>query len=349
MIAVSIIVPVYNVREKYLHKCLKTLTGQTLQNIEIILIDDGSTDSSGMICDKYAKADKRITVIHQENAGVSVARNSGIKIAMGKWITFVDADDWVEASMCEIIVKMAEEWNSEILIFPPMVHKETVSFTNPFFEENIKQCDVTRKNELEIRTMVQSYPGETFHSKTILAGHTFGKLVLRKFLLESKVQFQDKLLLQQDGIFYLSLFEKCNKISYINEFLYHYRLYQTSSHMKNRKNTGQIYSLVQQEFYKFIKENNKSQEFYYAYYAKCVSDISIIVRNEFFNQDNPLPLYRRLKALRLLLRQEPYNTAVKKCHKNYLTKLKRRNLFYYRYHLLLLMWIDWKMYDYMHK
>jgi len=347
-ISVSIIVPVYNVKEEYLHKCLQSLIGQTLSDIEIIIIDDGSTDNSLKICMEYANKDNRIVLISQPNSGVSVARNKGIKVAKGKWITFVDSDDWVEASMCEQMVNLAEKWDTEILIIPPVVHKEKEVFENPFFAEDIRRFDLRTKEELQIRTMVLNYPKAIYRPKAILTGHTFGKLILRDFLINSKVEFQDNLLLQQDGIFYLNLFEKCNKISYSNLFLYHYRLYQTSSHMKTRKNTKQIYSLVQQAFYNFIKENNKSSDFYEAYYAKCVSDISIIVKNDYFNPENSLSLIKRLRELRLFLNKEPYYTAIKRCSKDYLTKLKKRNLFYYRYNLLFLMWLDWKLYDFKH-
>lgn len=347
-ITVSIIVPVYNVKEEYLQKCIESLINQSLTSIEIILVDDGSTDNSRTICESYANRDNRIVFIHQHNSGVSVARNRGIELAKGKWITFVDADDWVEASMCQRMVDTAEKWRSELVIIPPIVHKETTKFDNPFFEGDIMNLNRLQKDDLQIRAMVLSHPAETFHSKAILTGHTFGKLILRDFLTKSNITFQDDLLLQQDGIFYLNLFEKCHKISYLNDFLYHYRLYQTSSHMKSRRNTKQIYSLVQQAFYKFIKEYNKSPEFYDAYYAKCVSDISIIVKNDFFNDDTQLSLGKRLKELRMLLKQEPYYTAIKRCNKNFLTKLKRRNLFYYRHNLLLLMWVDWKIYDITH-
>ena len=92
---ISVIVPVYNV-EKYLNKCLDSIISQTYTNLEIILIDDGSTDNCGKICDEYASKDKRIKVIHKENAGVSSARNYGIQCATGDWIMFVDSDDWIE-------------------------------------------------------------------------------------------------------------------------------------------------------------------------------------------------------------------------------------------------------------
>lgn len=93
---ISVIIPVYNV-ERYLRQCLDSVTGQTYRNLEIILIDDGSADSSGRICDEYARADQRITVIHQKNQGLSAARNAGLDICTGAVVAFVDSDDWLES------------------------------------------------------------------------------------------------------------------------------------------------------------------------------------------------------------------------------------------------------------
>ena len=112
----SIIVPVYNIK-KYLNKCIDSLLQQTLKTIEIILIDDGSTDNSGSICDEYAKRDNRIVVIHQENKGASYARNVGLKMAKGEWVTFVDSDDWVEENLYEIAMKELKENQPDIFIF----------------------------------------------------------------------------------------------------------------------------------------------------------------------------------------------------------------------------------------
>ena len=92
---ISVIIPVYNV-EKYLKRCLDSVINQTYKNLEIILVDDGSTDNSGKICDEYAKNDKRIIVIHKENGGVSVARNIGLDICTGDYVNFIDSDDWID-------------------------------------------------------------------------------------------------------------------------------------------------------------------------------------------------------------------------------------------------------------
>ena len=110
---ISIIIPVYNV-EKYLKKCLKSIVKQTYKNLEIILVNSGSTDTSGEICDKYAKKDKRITVIHKENEGVSSARNAGLEVVTGEYITFCDADDFIELDMYEYLTRLLEENNGDI-------------------------------------------------------------------------------------------------------------------------------------------------------------------------------------------------------------------------------------------
>lgn len=112
---VSIIVPVYNV-EKYIERCVKSLTGQTLQDIEIILIDDGSTDGSGSLCDLLQTEDSRIKVIHQKNAGVSAARNKGLEVATGEYIAFVDSDDYIDNNMYQSMIEIATMHNCDVVM-----------------------------------------------------------------------------------------------------------------------------------------------------------------------------------------------------------------------------------------
>ena len=110
---ISVIVPVYNV-EPYLRKCLDSIKNQTYKDMEILIVDDGSTDGSGDICDEY-KADKRVRVFHTENRGLSCARNVGLDNAKGDWIGFVDSDDWIEPEMYEMLLKGAEETGADIV------------------------------------------------------------------------------------------------------------------------------------------------------------------------------------------------------------------------------------------
>lgn len=112
---ISVIVPVYRV-EPYLRKCLNSITGQTYQDLEIVLVDDGSPDSCGAICDEYAARDSRIRVIHKENGGLSSARNAGLDMATGIYICFVDSDDWIEADMCEYLFSGAKRNEADIVV-----------------------------------------------------------------------------------------------------------------------------------------------------------------------------------------------------------------------------------------
>ncbi|MEH7226821.1 glycosyltransferase, partial [Bacillus sp. JJ1566] len=114
---ISIIVPIYNV-ENFLQSCIDSILEQTLKNFEVILVNDGSTDSCGELCNYYAQIDTRIKVIHKKNGGVSSARNAGLNIAKGKYIAFVDPDDTIEPMMyCELI-KTAKKFNADIVVSP---------------------------------------------------------------------------------------------------------------------------------------------------------------------------------------------------------------------------------------
>ena len=116
MSEISILVPVFNV-EPYLEKCLKSLLAQTFQDIEIILVDDGSTDGSGEICDRFATTDERIHVIHKPNEGLSCARNIGISASTAPYIMFADSDDWVEPDFCQSPYRAAVDNNADLVLF----------------------------------------------------------------------------------------------------------------------------------------------------------------------------------------------------------------------------------------
>lgn len=149
---VSIIVPVYNVKE-YLPKCLDTIINQTYKNIEIILVDDGSTDDSGSICDEYAGKDERIKVIHKDNGGVSTARNCGLRVAQGKYIGFIDSDDTVDKEYIEVLVNSYSKGNIELSlcnirdIYPDRISEKrevTTQLSGKFYDDYHKLINLLR-------------------------------------------------------------------------------------------------------------------------------------------------------------------------------------------------------------
>ena len=147
-IKVSIIVPVYNV-EKYLEKCLDSIVKQTYENIEIILVDDGSTDKSGTILDQYAEMDNRISVIHKKNEGVSTARNTGIEAARGEYICFADADDYLMPDYVEYLLTLAVDKNADIAM--------TVDMFTTFHPDQIENDDIIVRTPEEATIDILSY------------------------------------------------------------------------------------------------------------------------------------------------------------------------------------------------
>ena len=136
---ISVIVPVYNV-EPYLRKCLDSIINQTYKDMEILIVDDGSTDGSGDICDEY-KTDKRVRVFHTENRGLSCARNVGLDNAKGDWIGFVDSDDWIEPEMYELLLKGAEETGADIVECGVFVEFKARTIQIPAIQDIVCETD----------------------------------------------------------------------------------------------------------------------------------------------------------------------------------------------------------------
>lgn len=204
---ISVIVPVYKT-EKYLRQCLDSILAQTFTDWECILVDDGSPDSSGAICDEYAAKDSRIHVIHKENRGVSSARNLGLKKTQGKWITFVDSDDVISVNTLERCISCAESNDIDILQYSLTRERESLgkSFKNP------SPCSL---NEYIRKKLFLVGMGGSFIKKTIISDHN--------------ISFNESLKLAEDLIFIHTCFAYSKKCQRLYDLLYYYRDNLTSS------------------------------------------------------------------------------------------------------------------------
>lgn len=142
---ISVIVPVYNT-ESYLKKCIESIINQTFRNIEIILVDDGSTDTSAEILADYALRDNRIIVIHQENQGLSAARNAGMRSAKGEYIMFVDSDDWIDANTCEKAISAARTSFADIVMWTYVREYQSSSRITEMFDMKSLTWSGAKKN-----------------------------------------------------------------------------------------------------------------------------------------------------------------------------------------------------------
>lgn len=212
--AISVIVPVYNTK-LYLEQCLVSIQKQSLFSIEVIIIDDGSSDGSSAICDKYAETDSRFNVIHKENAGLAAVRNDGISLAHGEYVMFVDSDDWVERDFCENPYKVAKETESDLIVFGYTEFSETHKERHV---QPIIQGNITKEDAL-IRCWNQT------------RAYAWNKLYKRE--LFNGIDYPVGRLFEDDAITH-RIVHKANKIWFLNENLYHYRLSRKGSITSNR-------------------------------------------------------------------------------------------------------------------
>ena len=198
---ISVIVPVYKV-EKYIRCCLDSIVTQTFADWECILIDDGSPDNSGKICDEYAEKDGRFRVIHQKNAGVSAARNAGLNVAKGAWITFVDSDDWIEPETYNIAYKRAIDDGVDLV-----------------------QWSYVVENGMKSKHIV--FPETFFSHKTLLSlfdCSMWNKMVSAKLIIENKLYFPVGIRLSEDRLFSFQCYLNATKCLCLDKCFYHYRM-----------------------------------------------------------------------------------------------------------------------------
>lgn len=216
---VSLIIPVYN-NKFFLNKCIESVLNQTYKNIEVILINDGSSDGSGHICDVYAEKDKRIKVIHQENQGVSVARNKGLDKASGTFIQFVDSDDYIEDKMTEILVTEMNENIDVTMCGYKSIHRDKdgkirSTNSNVYKESHISKESFSKKFGIYFKDMFINF--------------IWNKLYRVDIIKNNNVYFDSDIGWGEDLIFNLDYLEHCNNISIIKDSLYSYVEYNDAS------------------------------------------------------------------------------------------------------------------------
>ena len=258
MILVSIIVPVYNTG-KYLDRCLDSIQSQTLKEIEIIVVNDGSTDSSLDIIKKHMENDSRIVLINQENGGQSLARNNGIKIAKGKYIGFVDSDDYIEENMYEVLYKMAEENSTDIAICN----------VNRVYEDSKvleKKCHEKLKDEC---VDIEKYGRENYIMnylrKYIHANEIYCRIFKTEVIHKNGISFDinaDKSMKEigEDIIFNIKVAIYAKNIIATEESYYNYVVRNGSTMTSEKNNLLQRYLCMQKQLNKFLLERINDKE-----------------------------------------------------------------------------------------
>ncbi len=215
-IVLSIIVPVYNT-EEYIEECIRSITQNSEPYVEILLIDDGSTDRSPAICKEYVQKDCRIHYFRQENKGVSAARNHGLALAKGRWILFVDADDTINGDTVQNVLKV-ERSDADVTVFKC-----------PFLKERKKKIRVQAKTAEEL--CLAAIGMEDYSTKWFGAVFScvWGKLYSREFLQRNNIRFPEEIVMGEDLLFNCTVYSRISNVLFVPDDFYHYRINQTSA------------------------------------------------------------------------------------------------------------------------
>lgn len=333
---ISCIVPAYNA-EQYIEKCVKSILNQTFANFELILVDDGSTDSTGEICDSLTRYDARVKVLHKKNMGVSPARNDGICMSSGEWLTFIDADDWIEdtffekmlsiASAADDVIVCSQYLNTNREIIETDAKGETLSF------------DVSDKLTDLMGSAIVRPPSSPrlfhllFRNGPIFTG-PWCKLYRKKTITDNHIEFNSILKIGEDNLFNLSFLSVAKKGKFIDVPLYHYRIEANSAFhdiQKKIDNWPDYFELISPMVEKYMLK-----EFFY---HKIATEISRLISSSNTNRSKA----ETIAEIKKFCNNRYCKEALVRCHiKNFrgvrtkltvgLLKLRLFNIAYGLYH-----------------
>ena len=282
----SVIVPVFNV-DKYLQKCIDSILNQSLKDMEIILVDDGSADDSGKICDAYAKKDSRVFVIHKENQGLGMARNSGMEMARGNYITFVDSDDYVDAVAYERLVSLMVNNSLDAVYFGCWRFSDRLGVWDG------GACSTDFKSaygDSDIRSFMLDLianPPERKIDRDIMVSSCMA-IYKRSVLFNNNIQFySERELISEDLIFNVHFLDKAERVQRVPEQYYYYRVNESSLTRILRFDRFAMCGVLYRYLQKYASEVEFEDSFKSEFIARCQrmtlgmcrSSIKIIVKS----------------------------------------------------------------------
>lgn len=295
---ISIIVPVYNA-EKYLGRCVESIINQSYNNFELILIDDGSTDRSALICDEFAKKDDRIKVYHIENSGPAVARNIGLSMISGAYLTFVDADDQVINDSYSKLIKELEELDVGMIISSWRVTKE-----NNIYEVYLDD-DILPSGEMIglISINDEKYGG----------GYPWNKLINIEKIKNKLPKFNNSLYVYEDKVWVLELLKHIDNVKLTKTISYNYYIYSSSLSHSSMK----IYEKMENKLdalniiLRLLKSENSNyiNEFYLIYYASIINFNFIAIKEK--KELKPNLIINNKNEIKLMLKNYNWKMKIK--------------------------------------
>lgn len=281
-IDLSVIVPVYNQKEKYLVELFDSIISQNTENTEIILILDGCNDATKELCYKYKKQDNRFIIYEQKNKGEGASRNKGIELAKGSWITFIDADDWVEKNYFKSIFDIIKkEKNIDIIIFDCLVEYRDKQIENTFYPK-YGILDSNDVHEIQLQNIGK---GETkYFPDECSVSVVWAKVYKKDFIINNNLKFIEGIKRTPDAIFNIYAFEFAKNILHCDIYKYHYRINDnsiTQNYDENLINDINVFlDMVNSYINKFNKDKRFRNTFYIAVLTKLIQIYEIYIDNK---------------------------------------------------------------------
>lgn len=275
----SVVVPVYNVND-YLKKCVDSILAQTEKDFELLLIDDGSTDGSGALCDTLAAEDERVRVIHQENRGLGGARNTGSEAATGDWLLFIDSDDWIEAETLEKTIAAGERHNADMVIFGLRSVDENGNVLQTIVEDMPKDCAVSVKERKDI---------------LLTAPSAANKLYRREWLISTGIKFPSRVW-YEDIRTTPKLMIQSNALVFLDYVGYNYL--QRSGSIMNSANIDRNVEIIDafDDLLGYFKSHGKFDEYREELCHLTLSHVYLVASVRVITLDRKHPLIKKFAA-----------------------------------------------------
>ncbi len=307
MAKISIIVPIYNIPLELLKNCIESLINQTLIDIEIILVDDGNVGEIPLICKDYAVRDKRIKVISQENAGVSVARNKGLKLASAPYVAFVDADDLIAPETFRIVYDHMLKSQADVVLWEHQVVKEAFQLSDEAKNVTVSPNILNTKEAIEAlqRTMM----GHKVITLGTYDGAPYCKLYKRSILKEKQIEFVPELRRSQDNEFNFRYFMHVKKAVCLPIKLYYYVQFSGSAKHRYNPKGKEVLKAFLTKMQQNLKIYEKESDYADSYHFIVLAKFADICRTVYAHPQNPNTLSQKVKAISVLSQEEPFVLA----------------------------------------
>lgn len=317
---ISVIIPVYNV-EKYICQCMDSVVNQTYHNIEIILIDDGSPDNCGKICDEYAQKDGRIKVIHKKNGGLSAARNDGIRTATGEWVTFVDPDDWLDVDSFKSVFEAIKDYDVDVICDGGSFYEYGNRSKKRYSFDKIELFEGKQRTDLMMAHTLSGHYDESSGRYLYATGSMWGKFYKASFLAENCLETNTSFHAFEDLLFNFIVFDKAKRVGVCTQIGYHYRqTVNTSIGQRFNPQKPQMSLDFMNELNRYMKQRQSNELIMQAIQARGIQSLAMLLQTYYFHKDNPNTYREVVKQIKKLKKESIYHDSIYSEFSKFLSK-----------------------------